>query len=72
MTFIETIPEEDAQEAVAELYGTDRAAFGHVPNFTRAFSLCKVLDAVGTTPDAKYADLDDGLREALVVGRAIA
>ena len=39
MTFIETIPEDEAREAVAELYETDRQAYGHVPNFTRAFSL---------------------------------
>jgi alkylhydroperoxidase family enzyme len=32
----------------------------------------KTLDALGVRPDAKYADLDPGLREALVVGRPIA
>jgi uncharacterized peroxidase-related enzyme len=32
----------------------------------------KVLDAVGALPDAKYAELDPGLRDALTVGRAIA
>jgi uncharacterized peroxidase-related enzyme len=39
MTFVETIPEGDASGDVAELYEADRAAFGHLPNFTRAFSL---------------------------------
>src|SRR3954471_4924422 len=39
MTFIETVPEAGAPAAVAELYETDRASFGHVPNFTAAFSL---------------------------------
>ena len=29
----------------------------------------KVLDAVGAEPDAKYADLEQPLREALTVGR---
>jgi uncharacterized peroxidase-related enzyme len=38
-TFIETVPGADAPEAVAELYELDRATFGHVPNFTKAFSL---------------------------------
>jgi uncharacterized peroxidase-related enzyme len=39
MTFIETVPPADAAGSVADLYESDRAAFGHVPNFTRAFSL---------------------------------
>lgn len=38
MTFIETLPEEEATGATAEMYATDRAAFGHLPNFTKAFS----------------------------------
>lgn len=38
MTFIATVPESDAPPAVQEMYGADRAAFGHLPNFTRAFS----------------------------------
>lgn len=32
----------------------------------------KVLDAVGAEPDAKYAQLDPAVRDALTVGRAIA
>jgi uncharacterized peroxidase-related enzyme len=32
----------------------------------------KTLDALGVAPDAKYADLDPGVRDALTVGRAIA
>jgi alkylhydroperoxidase family enzyme len=32
----------------------------------------KTLDALGVRPDAKYAELDGELREALVVGRPIA
>ena len=32
----------------------------------------KVLDGVGAQPDAKYAELDAPLREALTVGRPIA
>jgi uncharacterized peroxidase-related enzyme len=38
MTFITTVDEDDARDAVADLYETDRAAFGFVPNFARAFS----------------------------------
>jgi len=39
MTFMDTVPPERAEGAVAELYETDRTAFGHLPNFSRAFSL---------------------------------
>jgi uncharacterized peroxidase-related enzyme len=38
VTFVETVPESEAAGAVRELYDTDRAAFGHVPNFAKAFS----------------------------------
>src|SRR5947209_9700574 len=38
MTFVETVPEEQAAGATAEMYEADRKAFGHLPNFTRAFS----------------------------------
>jgi uncharacterized peroxidase-related enzyme len=39
VTFIQTVPPDDAPPAVADLYDGDRAIFGHLPNFTRAFSL---------------------------------
>ena len=38
MTFIDTVAPEEAAGAVAELYETDRAIFGHLPNLTQAFS----------------------------------
>jgi uncharacterized peroxidase-related enzyme len=38
MTFIDTISEDEATGAVAELYASDRERYGFVPNFTRAFS----------------------------------
>jgi uncharacterized peroxidase-related enzyme len=38
MTFIETIPPERAEGAAAEIYDADRETYGHVPNFTQAFS----------------------------------
>jgi uncharacterized peroxidase-related enzyme len=39
MSYIETVAPERASGAVAELYEADRANFGHLPNFTQAFSL---------------------------------
>src|SRR5689334_18021099 len=38
MTFIETVPPERASGDVAAMYAADRETFGHLPNFTRAFS----------------------------------
>jgi uncharacterized peroxidase-related enzyme len=39
MTFIDTVAEDEARGATAELNAADRNAFGFLPNFTRAFSL---------------------------------
>jgi uncharacterized peroxidase-related enzyme len=39
MTFIETVPEAHATEAVADMYALDRETFDRLPNFTQAFSL---------------------------------
>jgi uncharacterized peroxidase-related enzyme len=39
MAFIETIPEDEATGATADLYATDREMFGYLPNFAQAFSL---------------------------------
>ena len=38
MTYIETVPEDGAPAAVAQVYEADRAALGRLPNFTRTFS----------------------------------
>jgi uncharacterized peroxidase-related enzyme len=38
MTYIETVPEEQATGALAELYAADRATFGRLPNLTQVFS----------------------------------
>jgi uncharacterized peroxidase-related enzyme len=38
MTFVDTVPEDDAPDAVRAMYTTDRTAAGAVPNYTRAFS----------------------------------
>jgi uncharacterized peroxidase-related enzyme len=39
MTFIETVPEDQATDGAAEIYAADRGALGLLPNFTQAFSL---------------------------------
>ncbi len=39
MTFIDTVPEEEATGAVEAMYETDREAFGHLPNLTKGFAL---------------------------------
>lgn len=38
MTFIETVPVDQAKGATAQMYATDEEALGYLPNFTRAFS----------------------------------
>src|SRR5436190_1053073 len=38
MTYIQTVPEDEATGATAAMYATDRDVFGYLPNFTRAFS----------------------------------
>ena len=39
MPFIKTIPEQQAEGKVKELYEADRKRVGYVPNYTKAFSL---------------------------------
>lgn len=39
MTFIETVAEEEATGATAELYAAEEGAFGFLPNLVRTFSL---------------------------------
>ena len=38
MAFIDTIPADAAEGDVADMYETDRAGWGFLPNFTRAYS----------------------------------
>jgi uncharacterized peroxidase-related enzyme len=38
MTFIDTVPEDEATGDVAAMYETDRKVFGHLPNLTQGFS----------------------------------
>ena len=39
MTLIETVAEDEATDAAAELYAAEKDVFGFLPNFVRAFSL---------------------------------
>lgn len=38
MAFIDTIPADGAEGPVADMYESDRAAMGYLPNYTRAYS----------------------------------
>jgi uncharacterized peroxidase-related enzyme len=38
MAFVDTVPDDEATGAVADLYRHDAERFGYVPNFTKAFS----------------------------------
>jgi alkylhydroperoxidase/carboxymuconolactone decarboxylase family protein YurZ len=39
LSFIQTVPQEEAAGLLAELYEADLKANGFIPNYTRAFSL---------------------------------
>ncbi len=39
MAFIKTVPEEQAEGALREIYDTARKSHGYVPNYIKAFSL---------------------------------
>jgi len=39
MAFIKTVPEEQAEGALREIYETARKSHGYVPNYVKAFSL---------------------------------
>src|SRR5947207_13569117 len=39
MAYIDTVPEDEATGATAEVYANDREVYGELPNFTRALSL---------------------------------
>jgi uncharacterized peroxidase-related enzyme len=38
MAYIDTIPADDAEGPVADMYEADRSAMGYLPNYTRAYS----------------------------------
>ena len=49
MTFITTIPPEEATGVVQDLYAQDQQANGYVPNYTQAFSLRPAVNAAWRT-----------------------
>lgn len=66
MTFIETIPKDQATGATAELYASDQQAFGFLPNFTQAFSLRPPAYAAWRELNAAIKSGMDPLRYELV------
>jgi uncharacterized peroxidase-related enzyme len=71
MTFIDTVDPAAAPAPVAELYDADRAAFGRLPNFTRAFSLRPAAyDAWRQLNGAIKADMDPRRYELATVAAA--
>ncbi len=58
--------------AARELGLSDREIFDVVLAAAAQCFFSKAVDAVGVLPDAEYAELEPGLREALTVGRPIA
>ena len=59
MTFIETVPEDEATAAVEEMYEAVRSSYGHVTNFAAAFSLRpEVLGAWMNLNGAIKANMD--------------
>jgi uncharacterized peroxidase-related enzyme len=71
MTFIDTIPEDDATGNVAAMYQTDRELFGHLPNFTKGLSLRPdVYAAWRQLNGAIKANMDPRRYELATVGAA--
>ena len=75
MTFIETIPEDEAEGATAHWYAADRERLGHLPNYTRVFGQRPAVyaawkqlgGAIGGAMDKRRYPL-----AALAVGRRLA
>jgi uncharacterized peroxidase-related enzyme len=71
MTFVTTIPEGDASGELTELYEADRATFGHLPNFTKAFSLRPAVYAAWRRLNAEIrAEMDVRRYELATVAAA--
>ena len=64
------ISQEDVNQLKAHGF-SDGQIFDITTTATARFFFSKTLDALGATADDKYLDLDDSLRQALVVGRPI-
>jgi alkylhydroperoxidase/carboxymuconolactone decarboxylase family protein YurZ len=39
VTFVRTVPEEQAAWQLGEMYETDRSTYGYVPNYTKVLSI---------------------------------
>jgi uncharacterized peroxidase-related enzyme len=59
MTFIDTISEDDATGAVAEMYAADRAALGYVRNLTKALAIAPEVSAAWVQLNASIKERMD-------------
>ena len=81
MAFVELVAE-PRDDVTRELFDTDLAQRGYVPNFTRLFAhrpgvypcfFSKTLDALAVEPDEVLGAIEPStLRDALAVGRQVA
>ncbi len=67
-----TLIEQDDIDRLRTLGLTDAEIFDVVSAASLRCFFSTMLDALGVLPDAKYADLEAGLRDTLTVGRPIA
>jgi hypothetical protein len=78
MAFAEQVARDATGITAADIQGlrdhglTDAEIFDVAAAAAARCFFAKLLDAVGVEPDAPFATLEDGLRERLTVGRAIA
>jgi uncharacterized peroxidase-related enzyme len=73
MTFIRTVPREDATGDVLEMYESDERRFGYLPNYTSAFSLRpNVMDAWSGLVVAVRGNMDRRRYELATVAAALA
>ena len=71
MTFIQTVPEEQAESDVKQLYEENAANFGYVPNYVQAFSLRPdVMQAWGQLLGAIKRDMDTRRYELVTLAAA--
>ncbi len=71
MTFINTIPEEEASGNVQQLYAENREFYGYLPNYIQAFShRPEVMYAWGNLLGAIKAQMDDRRYELVTLAAA--
>lgn len=71
MTFIQTIPENQAEAAVKEMYEENNVEFGYLPNYVQAFSLRPdVLAAWGQFLGVLIQDMDARRYELVTMAAA--